>query len=147
MYGGVRVCFIFANVLSLFTLQERIFLVFCESANPGLLTDFYELKIPSNSTASKVQKWDKSQGLYIEKYIYSFYFKKLLLFLHFKKIWPSQAACGLLVPYPRIEPMTPASEAWNLNHWIAREVPIYLNCIFIPTFPAYYFLLNIFIYK
>lgn len=74
MYGGVRVCFISANILSLFILQQRIFLLFCESANPGLLTDFYELKIPSNSTAFKVQKWDKSQGLYIEKYIYSFYF-------------------------------------------------------------------------
>lgn len=27
-----------------------------------------------------------------------------------------------LVPRPRIEPMTPALEAQNLNHWTAREV-------------------------
>ena len=47
---------LFLPTLSLFTLQQRIFLLFCESANTGLLTDFYELKIPSNSTASKVQK-------------------------------------------------------------------------------------------
>lgn len=79
MCGGVRVCFIFANVLACLHFNRKNFSSFCENANGGLLTDFYELKIPSNSTASKVQKWDKSQGMYIEKYIYSFYFLKLLL--------------------------------------------------------------------
>ena len=32
-------------------------------------------------------------------------------------------ACGILVSRPRIEPAPPALEAWNLNHWITREVP------------------------
>ena len=41
-------------------------------------------------------------------------------------------ACGILVPWPGIDPMPPAVEAWNLNHWTAREVPIYiLNSILI----------------
>jgi len=31
-------------------------------------------------------------------------------------------ACGILVPCPGIEPMPPALDAQNLNHWIAREV-------------------------
>ena len=30
---------------------------------------------------------------------------------------------GITVPQPGIEPMPPAVEAWNLNHWTAREVP------------------------
>ena len=32
-------------------------------------------------------------------------------------------ACGILVPQPGMEPMPPAVEAPNLNHWTAREVP------------------------
>ena len=31
-------------------------------------------------------------------------------------------ACGILVPRPDIEPMSPALEAWTLNHWTTREV-------------------------
>ena len=30
--------------------------------------------------------------------------------------------CGISVPQPGIEPMPPALEAGNLNHWITREV-------------------------
>ena len=33
-------------------------------------------------------------------------------------------AYGILVPCAGIEPMPPAVEAWSLNHWTAREVPI-----------------------
>ena len=32
-------------------------------------------------------------------------------------------AFGILVPWQQIEPVLPAVEAWNLNHWTAREVP------------------------
>ena len=35
----------------------------------------------------------------------------------------SHTACGILVPRPRIEPLSPALEVWGLNHWTAREVP------------------------
>ena len=37
--------------------------------------------------------------------------------------WLCHAACGILVPRPGIEPVRPAVEAWNLNHWTSREVP------------------------
>ena len=33
-------------------------------------------------------------------------------------------ACGILVPWPGIEPMSLALEAWSLNHWTTREVPV-----------------------
>ena len=32
-------------------------------------------------------------------------------------------ACGILVPWPGIEPGPPAVEAWSTNHWTAREFP------------------------
>ena len=32
-------------------------------------------------------------------------------------------ACGILVPWPGIEPVAPAVEAQSPNHWTAREVP------------------------
>ena len=38
--------------------------------------------------------------------------------------WPCCVACRTLVPWPGIEPVPPAEEAHNLNHWNAREVPI-----------------------
>ena len=37
-------------------------------------------------------------------------------------IFIEHAACGISVPQPGVEPTPPALEAWNLNHWIAREV-------------------------
>lgn len=30
-------------------------------------------------------------------------------------------ACGILVPQPRIEPVTPSMETWRPNHWTSRE--------------------------
>ena len=38
-------------------------------------------------------------------------------------------ACGILVFWPRIEPALPALEAWSLNHWTAKEVPIYFKYV------------------
>ena len=38
--------------------------------------------------------------------------------------WPRLAACGILVPWPEIEPVPPTLEAWSLNHWTTREVPM-----------------------
>ena len=32
--------------------------------------------------------------------------------------------CQILVPWSGIEPAPPAVEAWSLNHWTAREVPV-----------------------
>ena len=36
-------------------------------------------------------------------------------------------ACRILVPPPGIEPVSPAVEAWSLNHWSSREVPVPLS--------------------
>ena len=30
-------------------------------------------------------------------------------------------ACGILVPQPRAEPMTPAAEAWSPNPWTPKR--------------------------
>ena len=38
------------------------------------------------------------------------------IFLFFGRL-----ACGILVPPPRIKPVSPALEAWSLNCWTARE--------------------------
>ena len=40
--------------------------------------------------------------------------------------WPCCVACGILVPWPGIEPVPPALEAEGLNHWTAREVLNYI---------------------
>ena len=44
----------------------------------------------------------------------------IYLFLIF---WSCCMACGILVPWPRIEPVPLAVEARSLNHWTTREVP------------------------
>ena len=48
--------------------------------------------------------------------------KEFLIFFIFI-FWPHCKACGILVPWPGIEPTPTALEAWSLNHWTAREVP------------------------
>ena len=47
--------------------------------------------------------------------------------------WLCGTACGILVPQPRIKPAPPAVEAWTLNHWSAREVPVvaFLKVVFV----------------
>ena len=37
--------------------------------------------------------------------------------------WPRSVACGVLVPWPGIEPEPSALEVWSLNPWTAREAP------------------------
>ena len=40
--------------------------------------------------------------------------------------WLPHIACGTLVPWPGIEPISPALEAleaWSPIHWTTREVP------------------------
>ena len=38
--------------------------------------------------------------------------------------WPRGTVCGILVPWPGMEPSPPAMAAWSPNHWTTREVPI-----------------------
>ena len=45
------------------------------------------------------------------------------VFLLLLLFWPHCVACGILVPWPGIEPVPPALEAWSPSHWTAREFP------------------------
>lgn len=48
-------------------------------------------------------------------------FKKLFKFIFI--FWLHQkSAGGILVPWPRVEPKSPAVEVQSLNHWITKEV-------------------------
>ena len=38
--------------------------------------------------------------------------------------WLHRVTCGISVPRLGMEPMPPAVEAWSLNHWTTREVPV-----------------------
>ena len=40
--------------------------------------------------------------------------------LHFLAVW---VAHEILVPWPEMEPLSPAVEAWSPNHWTTRKVP------------------------
>ena len=40
----------------------------------------------------------------------------------FYVFWLHHVARGILVPQPRMEPVPPALEAYDLNHWASREV-------------------------
>ena len=37
------------------------------------------------------------------------------------------APCSILPPQLGIKPAPPAVEAWSLNHWTTRKVPIHLG--------------------
>ena len=43
----------------------------------------------------------------------------------FASFWLHHSACGSSVSLPGIEPMPTAVEAVSLNHWTAKEVPLY----------------------
>ena len=47
----------------------------------------------------------------------------LVLFIFIYYYYFCHGACGILVPQPGTELMSPAWEAWHLNHWTTREVP------------------------
>ena len=40
----------------------------------------------------------------------------------FSYFWLCHVACGMLVPWPGVEPMPPAFEAWCHNYCMAREI-------------------------
>ena len=91
--------------------------------------------VPFVFLALKVIAWSRSNGFFnnISSYLFSllillalnpvvsFLFLSLLLFFVF--FWPWHMACGILVPWPGIEPASPAVEAQTLNHWTTSKVP------------------------
>ena len=56
--------------------------------------------------------------IYLQLYFFIFYF---ILFL--KIFWPRHTTCGILVPWPRIEPGRLAVKVQSPNHWTAKEFP------------------------
>ena len=49
--------------------------------------------------------------------------EKLALNHFFRIFLFGHMTSGILAPQPGIEPMSPALEEWNLNHWTTRELP------------------------
>ena len=45
------------------------------------------------------------------------------IFSNFFFFWPHHTACGTLIPWPGIKPVSPALKAWSVNHGTTREVP------------------------
>ena len=52
-------------------------------------------------------------------------FYLLLFVFFFSFFWPHCTTCGILVPPSGIEHLPPPLEAQSLNHWTAREVPVF----------------------
>ena len=42
----------------------------------------------------------------------------------FGLFWLNLAGCGILVPWPGIECISPAVESWSLKPWTSRAVPV-----------------------
>ena len=59
--------------------------------------------------------WKKCLFNYSAHFKYGLFWGSLLF-------WPCHAAFGILVPQPGVEPVSPAVEAWGLNHCTAWEV-------------------------
>ena len=47
--------------------------------------------------------------------------KGFLFIFNFFIFWLHCMACGILVPWPGINPVPPAVESWSPNHWTTRE--------------------------
>ena len=57
------------------------------------------------------------------------------LFFFWGFFGPCFAACGILVPWPGIEPMPPAVEAWSLNRWTPGKSLLFsFLCLFPHSF-------------
>ena len=56
----------------------------------------------------------------------------LATFYLFFFVWPCCVACIILIPWPGMEPMSPALESQSLNHWTIREAPATFSfCVFV----------------
>ena len=79
------------------------------------------------------QQHEKWTLIFIYVYIYTYmsiYIYTLTIWHHvyfrtrnFFFFWLCCIACGIFIPWPRIESMPTAVVAWSLNHWTTREAP------------------------
>ena len=58
------------------------------------------------------------QPLYWFIFAYAFFFLNQVFFFFI-------TSCGILLPWPGMESVPPTMDAENLNHWTAREIPVY----------------------
>ena len=78
---------------------------------------------PSPTGISPVSQWPKSRSKYFREVRWQAWLFLLNLFF----FWWGSMTFRILVSQPGIEPVSPAVEAWSLNHWITREVPVPLS--------------------
>ena len=53
-------------------------------------------------------------------------FNPFWVYLFISMFWPHHVACGILAPWPGIEPVPPGLEAQNLNHCTIRWDPFWV---------------------
>ena len=94
-----------------------------------VLKDEYEF-IKQRRAEGRLGRFSLQQGyrgvILLERGVFLCIFHEALmiyLFFNFYLLATPCMACGILVPQPGIEPMSPAVETQSLNHWTAREVP------------------------
>ena len=58
-------------------------------------------------------------GLFLKKILTINYYYYFLL-------WPRHEACGHLVSWWGVKVLSSALEVWSLNHWTAKEFPVYV---------------------
>ena len=75
--------------------------------------------------AEKDTHSSRKDCLSTELFFFLISFHSFILFF-----WPGLKACGILVPRLGIDPLPPAMETWSLNHWTAREIPLFFFLIF-----------------
>ena len=57
--------------------------------------------------------------------VFLFFYLSFFLIVSFFFLVFGYTACGILVSCAGIQPTPLAVEAWSLNHWITREVPLF----------------------
>ena len=55
------------------------------------------------------------------KFYFFYQFFSWIIFI----FWLCRAACGILIPWPGIEPMPPTMDTQDLNHWTAGKVTLF----------------------
>ena len=81
---------------------------------------FSKEHVEPRSVHGAVNKANRALTVWMERH-FSFLFHSYLL--SFSIFWPHHMACGILVPWPGIEPESPAVETWCLNHWATHGSP------------------------
>ena len=114
-------------------ISEKLIALFTTVPTSSFAVCAWPTPVSGNSLLLKVAHppFDTSDGISSNK--------SWILFVCFglRDLGPHCVACGILVPQPGFEPISPAVEALSPNHWTAREFPravLYL----MPDFPSLY---------